>query len=316
MKELSVSKPSVAVCIVTYNSEDDIETCLAGVRKQSWTNLELLIVDNASEDSTVDLVTRRFPEAKLIVNANNRGFAAAQNQAIRATNSDYVLVLNPDVELDVGYISKLVERMDIDPDIGSATGCLTFKSAPHVVDSTGLEINGVRRAVERGAGRLAEEFISGSIIFGVSGAAAMYSRKMIHSISIENQFFDEDFFAYKEDVDVAWRAQVLGWNAWYEPQAKGKHGRKWGAREDRKHIPLFIRQHSHQNRYLMIVKNEQFNLRWWARLPCLVGYELLLNGYLLIKEPRVLVGSFLNLTKLFSAAWHKRRLIQANRNSK
>lgn len=306
---------SVTICIVTYNSANDIEACLIAVKNQTWPAIDIAIVDNASRDNTVEIVSSMIGETRVFRNENNTGFAAGQNLAIAQSNSPYVLVLNPDVVLERDYVRKLVERAESDSSIGSATGCLTFISNPERIDSAGMEINEMRRASERGAGRSVQEFQVAEEVFGVSGAAALYSRRMINAISINGQFFDEDFFAYKEDVDVAWRAQLLGWKAWYEPRAKGIHGRNWGSRKDRKHISRKVRQHSHQNRYLMILKNEQFNLSWWSRLPKLVIYEVALHGYLLVRDPGVLIGCIRNLVRLVPSAWNKRRKIQALRQS-
>jgi len=247
------------------------------------------------------------------VNSVNIGFAAAQNQAIRIADSDFVLVLNPDVILHEDYITELLRQLSANPEIGSATGCLSYLTDPFIIDSTGLEMNSVRRVNERGSGQVNEEYNNGSYIFGVSGAAAMYSRKTIEDISIDNQFFDEDFFAYKEDVDVAWRAQILGWKSWYEPKAKALHGRRWGTRTSRKQIPIKIRKHSYQNRYLMIVKNEHFGWNWWFNFPKLLALEVMYHGYLLLKDPKVMLGSWPELFRLLPSAIRKRRMIKAFR---
>lgn len=306
-----MSQPSVAVCIVTFNSAKDIEACLLAVKHQSWGNLKTIVVDNASVDQTVEVVRNSAVEVNLISNSDNKGFAAAQNQAIGiAGDSDYVLVLNPDVILDTDYVRRLVERMVSDSRIGSVTGCLTLASNPQLIDSAGLNMNSARKAVERGAGESAAQYTEPCEVFGVSGAAAMYSRRMITGVSIDGQFYDEDFFAYKEDVDVAWRANLLGWKAWYEPLAKASHVRQWGTRSNRKRIPLKVRRHSYQNRYLMIVKNERFNFRWWMSLPKLFAHEIALNGYLLLRDPKVLVGSWMNLIRLLPYAWDKRKEIK------
>lgn len=109
-------------------------------------------------------------------------------------------------------------------------------------------INKARRAFDRGQGKAANAYDNPNEVFGVSGAAALYSSKMIKQISIDGEFFDEDFFAYKEDVDVAWRARIFGWGAAYVPGAIAYHERGWktGSREKQ---PLFIRQHSFANRH-------------------------------------------------------------------
>ncbi|MBB6670629.1 glycosyltransferase family 2 protein [Cohnella nanjingensis] len=304
--------PLVAICIVTYNSAAYIEKCLAAISRQSWQNLITVIVDNASSDSTVAIVRKGYPALRLIANSENCGFAAGQNQAIGATDAEYILVLNADVTLEVDYIANLVDLMQNNPRIGSAIGCLRLADKPDILDSAGLIMKWSRSAEERGAHRPVSEFSLPSEVFGVSGAAAFYRRAMIVDISVDGQFFDEDFFAYKEDVDVAWRARNLGWQAWYEPAAQALHVRQWGVDTPRKRMPLKIRRHSYQNRYLMMAKNESFDASWWIRLPRLLAYEIALNGYIFLKDPKVL-GAWKILLRLLPGAIRKRREIRSKR---
>lgn len=305
MNHRSAATPSVCVCIVTFNSGEHIGECLEALGRQTWPNLSIVIVDNDSRDRTVSIVTEKAPQAKLIRNADNRGFAAGQNQAIAANDADYVLVLNADVLLEPEYVERIVQAMERDSRIGSACGCLLSKENPERIDSTGLQMTWARKAVERGGGRPIREYADSCEVFGVSGAAAIYSRRMIEHISVGGQFFDEVFFAYKEDVDVAWRAQRIGWKAWYESSARALHVRHWRSRKQRKRIPLKIRKHSYQNRYLMIAKNERFDWRWWLKSPLLLGYEAILHAYMLLQDPKVL-SSWKELRLLLKEAWSKR----------
>lgn len=285
------SNPTVTIQIVTYNSANDIEECLNAVRQQSYPIEEIIVIDNASTDGTADRVRAYIEQAqgsnvRFVPNATNTGFAPAHNQGIRLTQSDFVLVLNPDVQLGTEYVERLVEVMEHRPEVGSATGLLILKSTPDIVDSTGLAMNGIWRAFDRGAGEPASQWRESGEVFGVSGAAALYRRAMIDEISIAGEFFDEDFFAYKEDVDVAWRANLLGWKAYYCAEAVATHERGWkkGSRQSQ---PLFIRQYSYINRYKMIYKNLS-GYRWIQSLPKLLAYELASNGYMLLREPKVL----------------------------
>ncbi|AIQ14739.1 glycosyltransferase family 2 protein [Paenibacillus durus] len=308
-----MTNKTVSIHIVTYNSEDDIINCLEAGFRQDYPIEKIIIVDNASSDHTVERIQSHYkldnrlettedsasgvthtetPAAlteqpvyslHLIQNQTNTGFAPAHNQAIAASDADYVLVLNPDVTLAPDYVSRLVARMEANPGIGSATGKLLFKADPGTVDSTGLRMNKARRAFDRGAGEPAENWMEPGEVFGVSGAAAMYSRRMIEAISVDGEFFDTDFFAYKEDVDVAWRARLLGWKAYYDADAIGYHERGWKA-SGRSGKPLFIRRISYINRYKMIVKNE--SVRTMLRTVLLsLPYEIAAHGYMLLKEP-------------------------------
>lgn len=248
---------NISVHVVTYNSEKDIVKCINSIKKQKYVVSNIVVVDNSSEDSTVKLISEKFSDVILICNQINIGFAAAHNQAINITNSDFILVLNPDVELDPGYILNLINVMEANIKIGSASGKL-LSPEDKIIDSTGLVMKNSRRVIDRNNGEVdrGQQDIRNNV-FGVCGAAAIYRREMIKDISINGEFFDEDFFAYKEDVDVAWRGKLLGWQAIYVPEATAYHERGW-KKGNRKQIPLKIRKHSYINRYYMLVKNETF----------------------------------------------------------
>lgn len=308
--------PSVTIQIVTYNSANDIAECLEGVRQQSYPIKEIIVIDNASKDGTVERVRAYIEQTHasnihLVVNPTNTGFAQAHNQGICMTQSDYVLVLNPDVQLGTEYVERLVGIMEQRPEVGSATGLLILKSSPDVVDSTGIVMNGIWRAFDRGAGGSASQWRESGEVFGVSGAAAMYRRAMIDELSIDGEFFDADFFAYKEDVDVAWRANLLGWKAYYCAEAVATHERGW-KKGSRRTQPLFIRQYSYINRYKMIYKNLS-GYRWIQHLPKLLAYELASNGYMLLREPKVL-GAWKDFFDKLPELREKRREIQRRKS--
>ncbi len=310
---------TVSVHIVTYNSAEDIAECLRAVLVQDYPVEQIVVVDNASVDGSTQTVSgfyRRIeeefraanqgefsstgaafnhsevvfhthlPKLILLENKLNTGFAPAHNQAIAATNTDYVLVLNPDLTLAPDYVSRLVKQMEGDPRIGSATGKLLLKADHSLVDSTGLRMNKARRAFDRGAGEPSLNWTESGAVFGVSGAAAMYSRRMIEDISVGGEFFDGDFFAYKEDVDVAWRAELFGWQAYFDAEAIGFHERGWKT-AGRGGKSMFIRRISYINRYKMIYKNERARTLLLTIIYSL-PYEIAAHGYMLLKEPKLI----------------------------
>lgn len=314
---------TVSVHIVTYNSAEDIEECLTAVLTQDYPIGQIVVVDNDSKDgcaqkvrefyskvvseyrtveqrdieksgtedtSIIDpnIIPASIPALTLLENKLNTGFAPAHNQAIGATSTDYVLVLNPDLTLAPDYVSRLVMQMEANPRAGSATGRLLLKGDPTLIDSTGLRMNKARRAFDRGAGEPSTNWMRSGTVFGVSGAAAMYSRRMIEDVKVEGEFFDGDFFAYKEDVDVAWRARLFGWKAYYDAEAVGYHERGWKT-SGRSGKSMFIRRISYINRYKTIYKNEparSFLLTLIYSLP----YEIAAHGYMLLKEPKLITA--------------------------
>lgn len=215
--------------------------------------------------------------------------------------------MNPDLTLAPDYISRLVTRMEADSRIGSATGKLLLKADHSLVDSTGLRMNKARRAFDRGAGEPADQWNESGEVFGVSGAAAMYARRMIEDISVEGEFFDADFFAYKEDVDVAWRAELFGWKAYYDAEAIGYHERGWKT-SGRSGKAMFIKRISYINRYKMIYKNESSRTLLLTLLNSL-PYEIAAHGYSLLKEPKLL-GAWPSFFTQRAALKRKRRYIQ------
>ncbi|MCP3794765.1 glycosyltransferase family 2 protein [Paenibacillus sp. CH40] len=283
---------SVSVHIVTYNSEKDIQECLEAVSKQSYPLQAVVIIDNQSKDQTeeqVKEIAHLFgSKFKFVSNVQNVGFAPGHNQAIALNDTDYVLVLNPDVTIEPDYIERLVAVMEHNQRIGSATGQLLRKANREMIDSTGIVMNSARRAFDRGAGEPSVQWSESGKVFGVSGAAALYSRRMINDIGLNGEFFDESFFAYKEDVDVAWRAALLGWEAYYDARAIAYHERGW-KETSRTSQSLFVRRLSYINRYKMMYKNDTFS-EWMRNIIFLLSYEIASNLYFLFREPKVLVA--------------------------
>ncbi|WEG13301.1 glycosyltransferase family 2 protein [Pullulanibacillus sp. KACC 23026] len=294
---------SISVHIVTFNSASCILPCLESVLHQNCLIDRIIIVDNQSTDGTIGMILewqQSHPELDLtlIRQPINIGFAPAHNAAILESQTDYVLVLNPDVVLTETYVSEILDKMERSPEIGSATGKLYRDLEKRILDSTGLRIKKNRRVFDRGA----EEIDDGQWdeqldVFGVSGAAAVYRRRMIDQLMWKNEFFDEDFFAYKEDVDVAWRAQLLGWKAAFVPDAIALHARGW-KEGSRKEVPVFIRRHSYINRYFYILKNDTPSF-WLLHSPYILFFEGLSISYTLLRERELLAAwrSFFNLRK-------------------
>lgn len=304
----------VAVQIVTYNSESDIVPCLKHIKEQSYPISDILVVDNQSTDGTVDCLKNSlyYQDIALVENKVNNGFAGGHNQAFQLSDSDYVLVLNPDVQLHPDYVYRLVQELEQNPHAGAVTGKLYREQEHQVLDSTGLIIKKNHRAFDRGAGEMdIGQYDLDTDIFGVSGAAAMYRRKMITNISINGEFFDEAFFAYKEDVDVAWRAQLLGWRAAFVSKAVACHKRGWQGEKKRSQISLKIRKHSYINRYYTMLKNDSF-LYFSLHFLIILFYEVLSLGYAFLKE-REILSSWKDFRKNLNGMMKKRDFIKNKR---
>src|SRR5712671_1181970 len=307
----------VSVTIVTYNSGRFIKRCLESVLAQRYPGKEVIVVDNASSDGTVDILEQFEDRCQIYYNNENVGFAAAQNQAIRLSRGGWVMTLNPDVLLLPNFIQALVDAGQFDSKIGTVCGKLLTMTSHFeipeqpVVDSTGIYFNPMLRHLDRGSQEVDNgHYLQYEYVFGATAAAALYRRKMIDDISIQGEFFDSDFFVYREDADVAWRAQLLGWRCLYSPKACGYHVRsvlpgKRGA------LPPEINMHSVKNRFLMRIKNmtpDLYRRNWLA----ITGRDLVVIAACLLHEHSSL-KAFAYVLKNWRRVLVKRREIMNRR---
>ena len=404
----------VSVTIVTWNSAQYLGECFAALDRQNYRELEVVIVDNASEDGTRALLRTVETKWHVIYNDKNIGFAAGQNQAIRTARGECVLCLNPDVVLSPNFVTQLVAAAGAYPHAGSLCGKLLrwdpaageagarFDSAapnnptecldnrgsyqgttsvvpnrlpeslgfsPRQQQAQGLTpgfseshlarlkpcpdtnlVSGAVLTPRRAGPRLhlhlaatrspilakptsstppastsrrnmrhldrgAEEIDRGQYdrvqyVFGASGAAAFFRRDFIEDVSVEGEFFDEDFFAFREDGDLAWRAQVMGWKCLYTPAAVAWHVRRVTP-ERRKDLPLIINWHSAKNRFLMRGKNASGWLCWRLFFPVL-WRDLMTFGYAAVRDRR-LWSAVIYWWKARDSIRRKRAIIQSRR---
>ena len=292
-------RPQVSIVIVTWNSSPWIQRCLAAVHRQTVEH-EVIVVDNASSDDSAQIAASA---ANLIPNDTNRGFAAAANQGIRASNGEFVLVLNPDCFPEPDYSAKLIDVLR--DRVGSATGKLLQAGEVARVDSKGIRMTRTGRHLDIEQGVLDDASAEMREVFGVSGAAAMYRRDFLEDVAIDGEYFDEDFFAYREDADLSWRGQLFGWRAMYIPGAVAYHVRRVTP-DRRRSLPPLINMHSVKNRFLLRWKNEG-------------GYLALRNLPFEIARDVVTIGAVLTIERSSLPAltwlWSNRRRIQAKRRA-
>ncbi|MFJ7736031.1 glycosyltransferase family 2 protein [Lysinibacillus sp. NPDC097287] len=302
---------SIAVQIVTYHSANYIKACLDSVISQSYPVEKIIVVDNNSSDNIKDVLSH-YSNVYFVQNSVNNGFVGGHNQALRYADTDYVLVLNPDVILDKHYIEYIMEYMQQNENVGATTGKLYRDLDKRIIDSTGINIKKNRRAIDRGSGEVDDgQYDSYISVFGVSGAAAVYKREMIEMISEDGHFFDESFFAYKEDVDVSWRARLAGWEICLIPKAIAKHERGWKDNKSRENITLKTRKHSYINRHYYVFKNDSL-LYFLMHFPFIFIYETACLIYMLLKEPK-LFSAYKLFFKEYNALKIKRKYIRSNR---
>jgi GT2 family glycosyltransferase len=319
----------VLIGIVTHNSERYLRACLESLKAQTCKDFSISIWDNASADGTEALLTKYRDSLSVVqLSKNNLGFCAAHNRLIAADSSEYNLVLNPDVILDSRFLEIIVREMDRDPGAGSATGKLWRRqndftdleaffrqqqSHPKILDTTGMYFTPTQRHFDRGSGeRDAGQYDRREYVFGASGAAAVYRRTMLQDIAYETRYFDENFFAYREDADLAWRAQWMGWRCLYIPEATGYHARRV-LPERRSSLPDAINMHSFKNRFLLRIKN--MDIATYARffVPITVR-DIAIFAYVLMREHSSLPGIPL-LIRAIPETWAMRKSLQRRRRA-
>jgi len=299
--------PRVSVNIVTFNSAQDIAACLDSVRQQTFKDLHVHVVDNASTDDTLQRI-EPFDVDYLLRSPVNTGFCKAHNELVRRFQSQFVLFLNPDTILRPRFTEELVCALEARPDAASACGKL-LRMDGKTLDSTGIIMLREQRHLDRGADQLdAGQFEQPEDIFGPSGAAALYRRQALEDVAIGGQYFDEDFFAYREDADLAWRCRLLGWNSIYVPGAIAHHRRRVTP-ERRLGVSKEINYHSVKNRFLLRINNMTGGLYrrdfWHITLR-----DTAVVGYVLLREWSSIPALFYPLRHL-SRLIRKRRTIQS-----
>ncbi len=316
----------IAITIVTWNSMKYLPEVLASIARQTYKDRSLIIIDNASTDGVEQFVRENYPETVILRNSKNLGFARAHNQGIAYAKAHlqpvdgelFLLVTNPDIVMEPDYMEVLMEQVVRRTDVGSAAGKL-YKLYPgeadgmsesirsNVIDSTGLRVYKSRRVVERGAGEQDDgaKYARTEEVFGVTGALALYRLRALEdvaetpgSMSGSTQYFDEDFFVYKEDVDLAWRLRLRGWPSLFIPRAIAYHHRTASGAEKmslrdlmrgRRRRSKVVNFFSCRNHLIMLVKNDQ-TMNAILDFPRIVWYEVGKCLYFLFLEPSTLRG--------------------------
>jgi GT2 family glycosyltransferase len=209
----------VTVICLNYKGEKVLPACLESLRRQTYPNVHVIVVENASGDRSGEIVRRDFPEVELLENARNLGFGGGNNVGLAHAKTPYILMLNNDTELDPECLARMVERLESDPQVGSVASKILLKFNDLRIDAAGIEICPDGLALGRGRWEPQEALTEPAEIFFVSDCCGLYRREMVEDIKIHGEIYDEDFFAYADETDLGWRAQLAGWRSLYEPQA-------------------------------------------------------------------------------------------------
>jgi GT2 family glycosyltransferase len=244
----------VSVVIPLWQGAEHIAACLDSLRAQTLRGAEVIVVDNASTDGGGALVAQGWPEARLLRNPRNLGFAGGVNTGLRAARGELLVTLNQDLTCDPGFLAAMVRAHDAGgPRCGMVASKMLYFHDRGVVNSTGVEVLRDFYCEDRGGFEpdLGQWDEPGEV-FGPCGGAALYARAMLDEVGL----FDEDFFCYFEDVDLAWRARLAGWRCVYEPRAVVHHKlRGSSAMPRRDATPPHVEAWCARNRMWMVMKN-------------------------------------------------------------
>ena len=296
---MSPQTNKVSVILVIYNAKKYIKPVFDSIFSQTYKDLEVIAVINGSNDGSKEMIATGYPQVKIIDPGKNMWFAAGNNLAIDQSGGELIQLVNQDLILEPDYIENLAAAFR-DKKVAAATGKLLRydfekNEKTQIIDSTGIVISKSGRARDRGQLETDKgQYDLLPNVFAVSGAAPMYRRSALEEVRYcENnkcEYFDEDFVAYWEDVDLSWRLNHRGYKCVYISRAVGYHGRTAGSApggylhlfnfvSHHKRLSPQIRRLNYKNHILMYLKNArrpawQFILRELAMLGYIVVFEI------------------------------------------
>jgi len=319
----AVSAPRpYSLVIVVHNHRATLEVCLNAVARLEPAPERIVVIDNASADGSWEIADgfRQTLPLDLVGRADNLGFAAAVNLALRCVETPWVLSLNPDCAPQPAFVARLLEAVETTDgahQIGAATGRLLRGQPPRLepdgrLDAAGMIVTPSGRHLDRGAGEPDDGRYGGHArVFGGTGAATLYRREALADIAYpDGQTFAETFFAYREDAELAWRLQWRGWACLYVPKAVAVHARglrpEGGRRGHRD-----VNAHSVRNRFLL--RLHCADISWHLRcFPSWLVRDLLVIGACLTVERSSLSG-LVQVFRLLGDARRRRQWVMSRR---
>ncbi|MFA5047499.1 MAG: glycosyltransferase family 2 protein [Patescibacteria group bacterium] len=321
-----MSNKKVTIQIVSWNGMRYLPHCLHSIFEQTCKDFQVLMVDNNSRDESVSFVRKNYPEVAVLQNNRNLNFAKANNQGIKLLHTPYLVLCNQDIVLESDWLEKMLAIAESEKyrQFGSFGGKLLRLKMPEgeapelnkteIIDSCGLKVLKSHRVVELGGGEPSSGFVENSEVFGQSGALVLYRRAALDDSLLQGpdhgsgDYFDSDFSFYKEDVDLAWRLQLLGWPSLFVASAIAYHARTFAGSEKKKIIEVIknrrsqsklARFNSYRNHFFVLLTDDFLsNLLIFS--PQIFWYELRKFLYLLFMETASLRALFGLL-----AAWPK-----------
>lgn len=247
-----MNKPLVSIIIVNWNGLDYLKVCLPSLFGQNYKNIEVIIVDNASKDGSIDYVKKNFPKTAIIANSKNLGFAQANNIGYKKSKGEYVLLLNNDTKVTPDFLKNLINVLN-DKEIGIVQPKILLLDKPTYLDSVGAFLTPTGFLYHYGVNKPDQPKYSKRIYtYSAKGACILIRREVLEKTEIEGNIFDPDYFAYFEETDLCHRVWLSGFKIAYEPKSVIYH--KMGATSS-KLDNSFVQYHSFKNRINSYLKN-------------------------------------------------------------
>jgi GT2 family glycosyltransferase len=283
--------PTVAVCIVAYNSAAELPGCLESLGRLEHRPLEIIVVDCASQDGSLDVARRHAPPGipfQAIDLGENRGFTGGMNAALAASTAPWVLSLNADARPAPDYVSCLLACVGAHPElrVGALIGRLLRPPAAdgtRLLDACGMRLTRTWRHLDRGSGEVDRgQYLVAERVFGSSGAASLYRREALEDAAVDGEVFDTRFHSFREDAELCFRLRERGWEVLYEPAATAEH-RRFNLPERRSAMPAMVNYHSLKNRYLLRLYHQTAGNLLRTLLPTLVR-DLMAIAWVVLAE--------------------------------
>jgi GT2 family glycosyltransferase len=295
----------ISVIIINYNGKRFLPDCLSSLRSQVFKDFEVVLVDNNSSDGSVEFVERNFQEVRLVKLTHNHGFCGGNNQGIGYVRGELVAFLNNDTIVDPFWLAEICKAFDKYPQAGLCASkmlCLSDKSR---IDNSGIYFSTFLMGHQRGRMKDENEFSQFEEIFGASGGAFAIRKSVLQDIG----WFDEDFFAFTEDTDLSFRAQLRGYKCIFAPRARVFHfgGGTANASSD---LSVYL---IHRNMEWVTVKNVPTRLLLkygWFHILYSLSWMLfwIFNG-----KGKVVLKAKLDALKNLRLMLSKRKQIQRNK---
>ncbi len=297
---------TISVVVVTWNGLGVLRPCMAALAQQTVAH-ELIVVDNGSRDGTVEWLREHVPHARVIALPANTGFAGGNNIGIRAASGEALVLLNNDTVPDPWFLQQLVAPLENDAHLGAVAGVLTFAHRPDTIAAAGIGVgrDGVHRDLWmlRLVNRLPA---APTEVFGASGGAVCYRRAALRDVGL----FDERYFAYLEDADLAWRLRLRGWRCVVAPQAQVRHVYSATSGQG----SPFKQRLLARNRWRLL-------LRCWpthllrAHWPAILRYDLLAVAYAALRRQSAVAAGRLEAMRQLPALLLQRHYLQHQQQS-